>query len=149
MAKSQETYNKKEKEKQRLKKRQDKQAKKEERKANPKKSGSETMYSYVDADGNLTDTPPDPSKKIIFKAEDIEIGVPKREKEDEVDPIRQGKVEFFNTEKGFGFIKENDTNEKFFVHVSSLSEEVVENDKVAFEVEQGMKGLNAVRVKKI
>ncbi|MDA9262116.1 cold shock domain-containing protein, partial [Flavobacteriales bacterium] len=54
-----------------------------------------------------------------------------------------------NDEKGFGFIKEDETNEKYFVHVSSLSEEVVENDKVQFELEQGMKGLNAVRVKKI
>ena len=38
---------------------------------------------------------------------------------------------------------------KYFVHVSSLSEEVTENDKVSFELEQGMKGLNAVRVKKL
>ncbi len=60
-----------------------------------------------------------------------------------------GKVEFFNNEKGYGFIKENETNEKFFVHVSSLTEEIVENDKVSFELEQGLKGLNAVRVKKI
>jgi cold shock CspA family protein len=148
MGKSQETFNKKEKEKKRLKKRQDKQARKEERKANPKVSGFENMISYVDEYGNPTDTPPDPSKKIIINAEDIELGVPKREKE-EVDPIRSGKVEFFNDEKGYGFIKENDTNEKFFVHVSSLTEELVENDKVSFELEQGLKGLNAVRVKKI
>ena len=148
MGKSQESFNKKEKEKKRLKKRQDKQARREERKANPKRSGFENMISYVDEYGNPTDTPPDPTKKIVIKAEDIEIGVPKREKE-EVDAIRFCKVEFFNDEKGFGFIKENDTNEKFFVHVSSLTEELVENDKVSFELEQGLKGLNAVRVKKI
>ncbi len=148
MAKSQETYNKKEKEKKRLKKRQDKLAKKEERKLNPKKS-AESMFSYVDADGNLTDTPPDPSKKIVIKAEDIDVSVPKKGAAEEVDPIRHGKVEFFNSEKGFGFIKENDTNEKFFVHVSSLTEEIIENDKVSFEVESGLKGLNAVRVNKV
>ncbi len=148
MGKSQETYNKKEKEKKRLKKRQDKEAKREERKASPKRSGFENMISYVDENGHLTDTPPDPAKKIVFKAKDIDLGVPKREKE-EVDVVRNGKVEFFNDEKGFGFIKENDTNEKFFVHVSSLTEEIVENDKVSFELEQGLKGLNAVRVKKI
>ena len=62
--------------------------------------------------------------------------------------MKTGKIDFFNSEKGFGFIKENDTNEKYFVHVSSLTEEVVENDNVSFELEQGMKGLNAVRVKK-
>jgi len=148
MGKSQETYNKKEKEKKRLKKRKEKEAKREERKANPKRSGLENMISYVDEHGNLTDTPPDPTKKINIKAEDIELGVPKREKV-EVDPMHNGRVEFFNDEKGFGFIMNNDTNEKFFVHVSSLTEEVVENDQVSFELEKGQKGLNAVRVKKI
>jgi len=148
MGKSQETYNKKEKEKKRLKKRQDKEAKRVERKATPKRSGFENMISYVDEYGNLSDTPPDRTKRVEQKAEDIEIGVPRREKE-EIDPIRKGKVEFFNSEKGFGFIKENDSNEKFFVHVSSLTEEIGENDKVSFELEMGMKGLNAVRVKKV
>lgn len=149
MGKSQETFNKKEKEKKRLKKRQDKLAKKEERKAKPKVSGFDDMISYVDEYGNTTDTPPDPSKKIVIKAEDIEIGVPKREFEEEEELLHLGKVEFFNSDKGFGFIKENGTNEKYFVHVSSLSEEVVENDKVSFELEKGLKGMNAVRVNKI
>ncbi len=149
MGKSQETFNKKEKEKKRLKKRQDKEAKREARKAMPKSTSFDDMISYVDEYGVPTDTPPDPAKKIVFKAEDIVLGVPKREKEEEVDPIRNGKVEFFNDEKGLGFIKENDTNEKYLVHVSSLTEEIVENDKVSFELEQGLKGLNAVRVKKI
>ena len=149
MGKSQETFNKKEKEKKRLKKRQEKQAKREERKVRPKNSGFENMIAYVDENGHLTDTPPDLTKKIVIKAENIEIGVPKREAEEEIDPIRKGKVDFFNDQKGFGFIKENDTNEKFFVHISSLSEEVVENDKVSFEIEKGLKGMNAVRVKKI
>lgn len=148
MGKSQETYNKKEKEKKRLKKRQEKLAKKEERKANPKKSGIDNMIAYVDEYGNPTDTAPDLTKKKAIKAEDIEISVPRRE-EEEVSALRSGKVEFFNAQKGFGFIKENVTNEKFFVHVSGLTEEIVENDKVSFELEQGSKGLNAVRVKKI
>ncbi|HEX2899573.1 MAG TPA: cold shock domain-containing protein, partial [Bacteroidia bacterium] len=136
------------KEKARLKKRQDKQIKREENKTNPKKSGLQDMIAYVDEYGNLTSTPPDPSKKRVIKAEDIEIGVPTRIKED-LSAVRTGKVEFFNHDKGFGFIKENDTQEKYFVHVSSLKEEIEENDKVSFEVEQGQKGLNAVRVVKI
>jgi cold shock CspA family protein len=148
MGKSQETFNKKEKEKKRLKKRKEKEAKREARKTNPKRSGFENMIAYVDEFGNPTDTPPDPTKRTELKAEDIVIGIPKKEKE-EVDAVRTGKVEFFNDEKGFGFIKENDTNEKFFVHVSSLTEELVENDNVSFELEKGLKGLNAVRVKKI
>lgn len=147
MGKSQETYNKKEKEKKRLKKRQEKQAKREERKANSRPASFEDMISYIDEYGNITDTPPDPSKKNVIKAEDIEVGVSKRE-EIEVDPIRKGKIEFFNDEKGYGFIKENDTNEKYFVHVSSLEDEVSENDKVSFELEKGLKGMNAVKVKK-
>lgn len=61
MAKSQQTFNKIEKEKQRAKKREEKKKKKEERKANPK--GSDFDIAYVDEYGNLTDTPPDPSKK--------------------------------------------------------------------------------------
>jgi cold shock CspA family protein len=148
MAKSQETFSKKEKEKKRLKKRQDKLAKRDERKSSPKKSGLQDMMAYVDENGNITDTPPDLSRKKVIRAEDIEIGTPTRVEED-LGARRTGKVEFFNHEKGFGFIKENDTQEKYFVHISSLTEEVVENDKVSFEVEQGQKGLNAVRVMKL
>ena len=148
MGKSQETFSKKEKEKKRLKKRQEKQAKREERKALPKKTFEE-MIAYVDDDGNLTDTPPDRTKKkVTVKAEDIELGVPSRESE-YVDPINKGRIDFYNDEKGFGFIKEDLTNEKYFVHVSSLSAEVSEGDKVSFELEQGPKGLNAVRVNKV
>jgi len=147
MGKSQETFSKKEKEKKRLKKRQAKQAKREERKSNPKKkSGLDDMIAYVDEYGNITDTPPDPTKNKEVKAEEIQINTPKKE---EVDPVRLGKVEFFNEDKGFGFIKENGTNEKFFVHVSSLTEDIAENDKVSFEVERGLKGWNAVQVKKL
>ena len=70
MAKSQETFSKKEKEKARLKKRQDKQFKREENKANPKKSGLQDMIAYVDEYGNLSSTPPDPSKKRVILSED-------------------------------------------------------------------------------
>src|SRR5690606_2231679 len=103
MAKSQETYSKKEKEKKRLKKRQDKLAKKEERKASSEGGGLENMMAYVDENGNITDTPPDPAlKKKIIKASSIEIGVPKRVEED-LTTERQGKISFFNDSKGYGF----------------------------------------------
>ena len=65
MAKSQDTYNKKEKEKKRLKKRLEKKARAEERKANSEGGELENMMAYVDEDGNITDTPPDPTKKKI------------------------------------------------------------------------------------
>lgn len=59
----------------------------------------------------------------------------------------EGTVKFFNEAKGFGFIKPSDSGEDIFVHSSGLIDEINENDKVEFEVEQGRKGLNAVNVK--
>ena len=60
-----------------------------------------------------------------------------------------GTVKFFNSEKGFGFIKHDDSNKETFVHVSGLIDEIKENDKVEFDVQNGKKGLNAVNVKLI
>ncbi|MDQ3393025.1 MAG: cold shock domain-containing protein [Bacteroidota bacterium] len=60
--------------------------------------------------------------------------------------MKQGTVKFFNSSKGFGFIKPNDQSEDIFVHVSGLIDEIQENDEVKFEVETGRKGLNAVNV---
>jgi len=62
--------------------------------------------------------------------------------------MKYGKVKFFNTEKGFGFIKDHDTNEEYFVHHTGLIDRIKEEDEVTFDVEQGKKGPNAVRVKK-
>jgi CspA family cold shock protein len=61
--------------------------------------------------------------------------------------MKEGKVKFFNASKGFGFIKDNETNEEHFVHVSGLVDTVSEDDEVTFELQQGRKGLNAVNVK--
>jgi cold shock CspA family protein len=147
MARPQETFGKKEKEKKRLKKREEKQRKKVERKSNAKSGDLNDMLVYVDENGQLTDTPPDPSKKVKIEAENIIIGVPKKEYIEE-DPFHKGKVEFFNDSKGFGFINDLDSQEKYFVHISELIDEVKEGDNVIFEIERGMKGMNAVRVKK-
>jgi hypothetical protein len=60
MAKSKETFLKREKEKKRIKQRQEKQEKMEERKANGDKPKSlEDMLAYIDEDGNISSTPPD------------------------------------------------------------------------------------------
>jgi CspA family cold shock protein len=61
----------------------------------------------------------------------------------------QGTVKFFNAEKGFGFIKHDDSSKETFVHVSGLIDEIKENDRVEFDVQNGKKGLNAVNVKLI
>ncbi|MEN9441493.1 MAG: hypothetical protein RLZ33_1570 [Bacteroidota bacterium] len=148
MAKSQETFSKKEKEKKRLKKRQDKLVKKEERKADSVGGSLESMMAYVDEYGNISDTPPDPTKKKKIIASNIEIGVPKREDEPEA-AARQGKISYWNDSKGYGFIKDLVTQENVFVHVNGTLETVKEGDTVTFEVERGQKGMNAVRVKKV
>ncbi len=149
MSKSQETFSKKEKEKKKLKQRQDKQEKMEERKANAKKGKTlDEMMAYLDENGNISSAPPDPRKKKIFKLEDMEIGVPKQVPGLEQDTVRSGVVTFFNDAKGFGFIKDLQTQESAFIHVNRLSEPIKEYDKVSFEVEMGPKGTNAVNVKK-
>ncbi len=150
MGKAQETFGKKEREKKRLKKRKEKDLKREERKANNLKgAGFESMISYVDENGQLTDTPPDPANKIEIDAESIVIGIPKKEEMEPEDPVKKGRIDFFNDSKGYGFIKEAETNEKYFVHVNGLIDDVGEGDKVSFELERGLKGMNAVKVKKI
>ncbi len=98
MARAQETFNKKEKEKKRLKKREEKMKKKEARKANSKGGDFENMIAYVDENGHLTDTPPDPSKKVKVDAESIVIGIPKKEDyEEEEVADKTGKVSYFDT----------------------------------------------------
>ncbi|MEJ7738767.1 MAG: cold shock domain-containing protein [Chitinophagaceae bacterium] len=149
MAKSQETFGKKEKQKKKLKDRQDKQEKMEERKANAKKGKSlEEMMAYLDENGNLSSSPPDPRKKKTFKQEDMQTGIPKQEAR-ELDQVRTGVVTFFNEDKGYGFIKDMQTQESVFIHVNQLSERIKENDKVSFEVEMGHKGPSALNVKKV
>ena len=151
MAKSQQTFNKSEKEKKRLKKREDKRKKMDARKAATKENPKGIEFAYVDFNGNLTDTPPDPALREKIDAETIEVSIPKTLPGDkiEIDPVRNGKVSFFDTSKGFGFIIDLENQEKYFTHVSGLIDEIAENDKVSFELEKGMKGMNAVRVKKI
>ena len=149
MARSQETFSKKEKEKKRLKKRKDKLLKKEERKASSEGGGLDSMMAYIDENGMITDTPPDPAvKKKKIDASQIEIGIPKKSESDEPE-IRTGKVAFFNDAKGFGFINDSASGEKYFVHINGCIDQVVENDSVTYDLERGMKGMNAVNVKKI
>ncbi len=148
MARSTETFSKKEKEKARLKKSKEKKEKAEERKANATKGKSlEDMMAYTDEYGNITSTPPDPSKKVKINVEDIQIGIAKKE-DIPHDTVRNGVVSFFNEAKGYGFIKDMETQESIFVHINALTEPLKENNMVTFETEQGPKGLSAIKVKK-
>ena len=146
MARSQETFGKKEVRNKKEKKRKEKEARRLAKKENEKKGGLDDMMAYVDENGMIVDTPPDPTKKKKIKASDIELGVPSRETE-EFDPIRKGIVSFFNDSKGFGFIKDLETKESVFVHINNCIDEISEDNVVTYEVEQGPKGPAAVRVK--
>jgi cold shock CspA family protein len=142
-----ETWNKKEREKKRQQNKKEKAERKQERQEKAKDGNNlESMMAYLDENGNLSSKPPDPRKKIIINAEDIEIGVPKHEPVNPEDLIRKGIVTFFNDSKGYGFIKDMETQESIFVHINALTETIKENNKVSFEVEMGPKGANAVNV---
>ncbi len=145
MGRSQETFNKKEVRNKKDKKRKEKERKRLERKENGK-SSLDDMIAYVDENGMITSTPPDPTKKTEVKTENIEIAVPKRE-DIEVDPIRKGRVTFFNDSKGYGFIKDLETQESVFVHINNVLEEIKENNMVTFEMVMGPKGPTATQVK--
>ena len=149
MGRSQQSFSKSEREKKRLKKREKKKKKMEARKLEAKENGKKGIeFAYVDHNGQLTDTLPDPSKKIKVKAKSIELGIPKKSEDTEAfDPIRKGTVSYFDHSKGFGFIIDSENQEKYFTHVSGLIDEISENKKVTFELEKGQKGMNAVRVK--
>ena len=148
MAKSKETLNKREKEKKRLKQLQDKKEKMQERKANAAKGKSlDDMLAYIDENGNISATPPDPKKKVVINAEDIQVGVPKYIEEPE-ETTRNGVLSFFNNSKGFGFINDAKSGERVFVHINQMKEAIYENDKVSFEVEEGERGLSAINVRK-
>ena len=147
MGKSQETFNKKEVRNKKEKKRKEKEKKRLARREGGRGSSDlDDMIAYVDENGVICETPPDPTKKTVIKAEDIVIGIPNRE--DEVyDPIRKGVVSFFNDAKGFGFIRDMETKESVFVHVNNTLEEIKEGNIVNFEVEMGPKGPTAMQVK--
>lgn len=106
------------------------------------------MMAYVDEFGNISATPPDPNKKKAeIKLEDIQIGVPENTPLSEEELTRKGKITFFNQEKGFGFIRDQQSQQSVFVHVNNLPGEVKENDKVSFQIEIGQRGPFAVHVK--
>ena len=146
MGRSQESFNKKEVRKKKEKKRQDKEKKRLARKDGEKK-GLDDMIAYVDENGMLTDTPPDPTTKKKTKVEDIEISIPKQDPNDRPDPIRRGRLTFYNDSKGYGFIRDAETQESVFVHVNEFQDDIMEGNMVSFEVEKGQKGPAAVRVK--
>ncbi|MET4106693.1 cold shock domain-containing protein [Hymenobacter sp. UYP22] len=63
--------------------------------------------------------------------------------------MKTGKVKFFNESKGFGFIVDDENGQEIFVHQTGLIHEIRENDRVSFDLIDGRKGQNAVKVERI
>ena len=101
----------------------------EARKASKEVNGTGGIpLAYVDHNGNLVDTPPDPSLKVEVELESIAINVTKKEHIEE-DPIRNGKVSFFDSSKGFGFIIDLENQEKYLLyrdnHPNALANQLI------------------------
>ncbi|MBO6515299.1 MAG: cold shock domain-containing protein [Bacteroidia bacterium] len=145
MGRSQETFGKKEVRDKKAKKKREKEAKRQAKREQGKKS-LDDMIAYVDEHGNFTSTPPDPAEREEVDLESIQIDVSRQEDVEE-DPIRTGTVTFFNHDKGYGFIKDANSRESYFVHINNVEGGVLnENNRVKFEIEPGLKGPTAVRV---
>jgi cold shock CspA family protein len=137
------SFNKRELEKKKEQKRKEKQQRKEERKAGGSKS-LDDMIAYVDENGVITSTPPDPAQKQEVELEDISVSTPKREELEEAE--LKGRVEYFNADKGYGFIKNLSGTEKYFFHITNAPTSIAEGNIVTFELGRGEKGLSAVKI---
>ncbi len=149
MGRSQESFNKKEVRNKKEKKRKEKEKKRLAKKDGEKSGALDDMIAYVDENGMITSTPPDPLKKTEINLDDIQIAVPKSADTGKDDFVRQGTVTHFNESKGFGFIRDQVTKESVFVHVSGLLEPIIEGNLVSFEAGMGPKGPIALKVKPI
>jgi len=147
MGRSQETFGKKEVRSKKEKKRKEKEQKRAKKKSEGKKRSFDDMIAYVDEFGKITSTPPDPDKKTVIVAENIELKITKNNPENAPDFVRKGVVTFFNESKGYGFIRDLESHQSIFVHVNNLLEPVKENNIVIFEIGKGPKGLSAMKVK--
>ncbi|HEU4610070.1 MAG TPA: cold shock domain-containing protein [Chitinophagaceae bacterium] len=148
MGRTHETSSKKDIAKKKREKRKEKAERRELRQSNTAKGkGLEEMLAYVDENGNLSATPPDPRRKKEVKAEDISLEASGNNTKEDTS-LKTGVVTFFDTTKGFGFIKDADSPNSYFVHTNDLSEPIKERDKVTFEIAKGQKGMKAIMVKK-
>lgn len=138
--------NKRDQEKKKLEKRKEKQKRKEERLTSNAGKSFEDMIAYVDENGQLSSTPPEPKKEKI-DIEEIQISVPKKSDIEEI-AAHQGFVEYFNKEKGYGFIKSHDKKEKYFFHVSvNPVDNIAEGQAVSFELRRNARGMEVFNLK--
>ena len=147
MGRSQETSNKKEVRSKQDKKRKEKEKKRIFRKENEGSGNADSMIAYVDEFGMITSTPPDTDRRKHTNLEDIEISIPKRDNSQRSNPIRKGIVTFFNDSKGFGFIRDLESQDSVFVHVNNFQDDIQQDNVVIFEIENGPRGPAAINVK--
>ena len=130
------TSGKRDREKLKEQKRKEKLQRKEDRKSSGT-SSFEDMIAYVDANGVLSSTPPDKQKEDV-DVNDIAISVPKQE-DVEIEPLK-GRIEHFNSDKGYGFVKDLGSSDKYFFHISAAPASIAQGDIVNFELERGTRG---------
>lgn len=147
MSRSKETFGKKDVRNKQIKKRKEKEQRRQVRKEQGKTSFDD-MLAWVDENGQLHSSPPTETEKEEIKAENIEISVPKGGNIKETS-VYTGKIQNYDSTKGFGFITSNKLNESVFVHINDCDEEIKTGIKVEFETESGAKGLKAINVKVI
>ncbi|MDL2314721.1 cold shock domain-containing protein [Bacteroidales bacterium OttesenSCG-928-C19] len=138
---------KKDNEKKKIAKRKEKEKRKEERKNSGEGKSFEDMIAYVDENGNIVSERPEIKKIDDTELESIQISTPRRTEADEVQTIHNGKVEHFNTAKGYGFIRDADNGEKYFFHISNSPANIAEGNKVSFEIKPGSRGMELVNIK--
>lgn len=150
MARPSETNNKKQREIKKQQHLREKKQKAEERKAGRKPKALEDMMAYLDENGNISNQPPDLSKRKEIALEDIQIGTPTLEERGTVDAdlAHKGRISFFNRNKGYGFIQAENGGERLFFHVQYLNEDVEEGDMVTFIPGRGPRGPQAMDISK-
>lgn len=135
------SFSKKENLKKKLQKKQEKSQKREERKSNNNKGKSlEDMLVYVDKFGNLTDIPPDQQEAEEERRREL-----KNSRQAAENIVYTGVISYFN-DKGFGFIKEDKTNDNVFVHSADVNQPLEKGAKVAYKKTVTPKGLKATEV---
>ena len=137
------SFSKKENFKKKLQKQKEKTLKREERKSNNNKGKAlDEMFLYVDANGQLTETPPGEQNREGIDLNDIQLGAAPIEAEE---TLKTGIVTFLS-DKGYGFIAENGTQENVFFHETNCAHAVKKGNKVSFEQERSPKGFSAVNI---
>ncbi|MBP7501119.1 MAG: cold shock domain-containing protein [Chryseobacterium sp.] len=136
------SFSKKENFKKKIAKQKEKAIRREERKTNNDK-GKESEFMYVDAYGRLTSTPPE--ERLEVDIDNIQLGAAPIEAEE---LVKKGIVTFLS-EKGYGFITEDNNKENVFFHSNNCAQPVKKGNKVSFEKERSPKGYSAINIQLI